>query len=45
MIDQIRHMAVWQGDLGDLIFQMANSGLLLDAEGGSATWSRPVTQD
>ena len=40
VIDQIKRMSVSYGDIGDLIYQMANSGLLLDATGNSATWTR-----
>lgn len=43
LIDQIKFMKVSFGDLGDLIYQMANSGLALDATGNSAMWTRTAS--
>lgn len=44
MIDQIDRVLVNHGDLGDLIYQMADCGLRLDATGHSATWTRRKTE-
>lgn len=44
IIGQLTRVSVTSGDIGDLVYQLSDSGMRLDARSDSASWTRPAEQ-